>query len=258
MSIRLRKSTPEVNSSVSASSVTVTETVTDTVRTDVVAPVTTMGAPVTQTTHFMARNYLWVYLMLAVIVLVIIIWYASTGCRANEFDRLHVKGVEWIRGSSGRTIMALFLAVALLLLAWSFSSVSGMYRCAGDMNKSNILMGAFGLMLLLVLITFILFYNGSFTTAYYFALFTLLLAVLVTVMFAYYRFSGAALALGLFALFALMATWVIHRISCQNPSRCRKGSGSGGSGSGSASSGSGSGGSPHSSPRGSPYSSPHH
>jgi magnesium-transporting ATPase (P-type) len=251
MSIRLRKSTPDVNSSVSASSTTVTETVTEVTKTDLSPTVESLGVPMKESKHFMTRNYLWAYLLFAVIVMVVIFWYAVSGCRADDFDRLHCKGVEWIKGSSGRTIMGLFLIIALLLVAWACSSVSGIYRCMGDMNKCNGVMGIFGLMMVLVLITFILFYRGSFTKAYYFALFTLLMALLVTIMFAYYKFSAAACAMGLFTLWAVLAAWVIHKVSCQNP--CRRGRGGSGSGSGSK-------GSPREgySPSSSPHGSPHH
>lgn len=248
--IRLSRSPSTAPTSMSASTTTqVVEKVTEVTRTDSAtpAPAAMMAAPVMDTRSFMTRNNLWAYLLVALIVLVIIFWFAVSGCKKDVFDKLHCRGVEWIKGSSGRVIMGLFLVLALLLAAWSASCVAGAYRCMGDLNRSNLVMAAFGLMMILVLVTFVLFYRGSFTNAYYFALVTFLLALLVVIMFAYYGFTGPAMAMGLFALWALMITWVTHKVSCQNP--CS--SGSSGSGSGS----SGSSGSPRGSPHGSPSSS---
>jgi hypothetical protein len=234
----------------SASTTTqVVEKVTEVTRTDTTAPamVGTLASPVMDTRGFMTRHNLWAYLLVALIVVVIIFWLAFSNCKKDIFDKLHCRGVEWIKGSSGRVIMGLFLVIALMLAAWASSCVAGAYRCMGDLNRSNLVMGAFGLLMLLVLVTFVLFYRGSFTTAYYFAIVTFLMALLMVIMFAYYGFTGSAIAMGLFALWALMVTWVAHKVSCQNP--CSKGSGSGSGSSGSSSS-----------PRGSPHGSPssHH
>src|SRR5258706_13315383 len=59
-------------------------------------------SPVMDTRNYMTKNYLWVYLLIAIIVLVIVFWFA-VGCNRNDdFEKLHCKGVEWIKGSSGR------------------------------------------------------------------------------------------------------------------------------------------------------------
>jgi uncharacterized membrane protein YgcG len=147
--------------------------------------------------------------------------------------------------------LAIFLAVALLLLAWGCASVSGMYRCAGDLGKSNMVMGLFGVIIILVLIAFIVFYNRSFAAAYWLMLFAFLLGLLATVLFAFYRCGGASVCAGLFSLFSLYLLWIFYKVNCQNPSCHNSPHGQGGSGSsgssgssgGSGSSGSGS--SPH-------------
>lgn len=226
--IRLSRS-PSVNpTSMSASTTTqVVEKVTEVTRTDSATPAAVSAMDntvIADTRSFMTRNNLWAYLLVALIVLVIIFWFAVSGCKRDIFEKLHCKGVEWVKGSSGRVIMGLFLVIALLLAAWASSYVSGAYRCMGDLNRSNLVMGAFGLLMVLVLATFVLFYRGSFTTAYYFALVTFLFSLLMVVMFAYYRFAGPAMAMGLFALWALLTSWVTHKVSCQNPSDSGSGS----------------------------------
>lgn len=209
----------------------------------------TAPAPVMETRNYMTKNYLWVYLLIAIIVLVIVFWFA-VGCNRNDdFEKLRCKGCEWLKGGSGRTVMGLFLVIAVFLAAWAMSTVAGYYRCGCDMNRSNMVMAAFGLLMLLVLVTFIMFYRGSFTTAYYLALFTLLLALLITISFFYFKFNGPALAMLVFFLWTLLIAWCFHKVSCQNPNHHGgHGGGHAGSSAGSSGSGSGSSGS-HGSPR---------
>jgi uncharacterized membrane protein YgcG len=213
----------------------------------------TMMTPMKDTSNFMTKNYLWVYLLIVIIVLVIIFWYANSKCHKEEFEKLHLKHVEWLKGSSGRCVLGLFLAIALLFLAWGCASTSGMYRCGGDMNKSNMMMGLFGVLVLLVLIAFILFFRGSFSTAYWLMIFTFIIGLLATIFFAFYRMTTAACCLGLFSAFSLFCLWIFHKVNRQNP--CNHGNGhghSGSSGHGSSGSSGSSGGSGSSGSGGSP------
>lgn len=254
MSVRLRPtSAPKMSSHTQTQSVLVAEvTTTD----SPVAVVETEVTPMKSSRNFMSRNHLWVYILIAIIVLVIIFWYACSGCRADEFDKLHCKGIEWMKGSCGRAVMALFLIIALLLLAWSASTVSGCYRMMGDMGRANMVMGLFIVIIILVLIAFIFFYQRDFNTAYWFMLFVLLLGILATIMFAYFKFTGPALAMALFSLWALFIVWCFYKVGCCNP--CHKGGNSSGS-SGSNGGSSGSSGSGASSGSGeSPKRTPHH
>ena len=120
------------------------------------------------------------------------------------------------------------------------------------MNKSNTVAALFGIIALLVLIAFIMFFREKFSTAYWLMIFVFLLGLLATIWFAFMRCSGAALGAGIFTLISLYLVWVFHRVNCQNSS-CNGNKGGSGTSSGgghgggeSSSSGSGSSGGGHS------------
>jgi hypothetical protein len=197
--------------------------------------------PVVETGFYMKRNYLWAYLLVALIIFIIIIWYSLSGDRVCLFDKIHARCIEWIKGSSGRLVMGLFLAIALLLSAWAMAHVAGMYRMMCESGKATTTLVCFGILMILILAMFLCFYGGSFSTAYVLAILLFLFSLLITLMFAYYRCTGPAVAMALVTLWALMMCWVTGKVSAQN---CSTGNGSSGS-SGSNSSGSGGGTSPH-------------
>ena len=117
--IRLSRS-PSVNpTSMSASTTTqVVEKVTEVTRTDSATPAAVSAMDntvIADTRSFMTRNNLWAYLLVALIVLVIIFWFAVSGCKRDIFEKLHCKGVEWVKGSSGNCSVTCCLGFILCL-----------------------------------------------------------------------------------------------------------------------------------------------
>ena len=161
----------------------------------------------------MTRNYLWVYLLISVLVFCIICWLAMKTENKARFDALVVTGVEWIKGSSGRAMLGFFLLVALLLHAWSSCGVGAHL---GTQTYSNMFAGFFAVTMLLVLVGFSLFFAGSYTSAYYVALLVLLINLVSTCVFGYWKMTGMCVASVVFTLWTVLMTWVAYKISIQN------------------------------------------
>ncbi len=167
--------------------------------------------------NFMTRHYLWVYILVAIIVLVVIFWYgASKECK---WKKMNCKGVEWACSSSGRAILAIFLIIAVLLFAWSCAAAAGGQRMNGCGKKANIMILVFVVVMILILIAFIQFFRGSVKSAYWLMIVVLIIAIIGTVLLAYWKLTGAAIAMGIFAIWALVMVWVFNRCSRQHCGR---------------------------------------
>ena len=168
--------------------------------------------------NIMTRHHLWVYIIVTIIVLIIIFWYgASQQC---HWKKMCCKGVEWACSSSGKLLLGLFLIIALLMFAWSCASVAGWCRMMGVNNKANMVIGIFIIVIILVLIAFIQFFRKDFSTAYWLMLVVLIIAIIGTILFAYWKATGPAIAMGIFAIWALVMTYIFQRINSCN-SKCK-------------------------------------
>ena len=173
------------------------------------------------TGNFLTRNYMWVYILIAIIVLVVIFWYACSKDCKDKCKKMSCKGMEWANCSSGRIILGLFLVIAVLLFTWSIARGAAAQRaCCKPMN-ANFLVLVFIIVMVLLLVAFIQFFRGSYKSAYWCILVILLIAIVGTILLAYWRCTGPAVAMGIFALWALVMTYCFQRCSSQN--KCKKG-----------------------------------
>jgi hypothetical protein len=168
--------------------------------------------------NYVTHNYLWVYIVAALLVLLVIFWYGSTADVKARLDDLNVVGVEWLTSSSGKMMLGLFTFVAVLLFAWAASYSSGWYRMLGDTNKCNLIIGFFVVTVLVMLAGSILFLRGSYSTAYWLALLVALMGVIATVYLAYVKATGPAVAAGIFTLWALVMSYATYKVKEQNAS----------------------------------------
>jgi hypothetical protein len=170
--------------------------------------------------NMMTRNYLWVYILVAIIVLVVIFWYCCSKDCKDKHKKMNCKGMEWANCSSGKVIMGIFLVLAVLLFSWSIACAAGWQRAMCQPMRANFLVLVFVIVMVLLLVAFIQFCRGSYKCAYWCMLVILLIAIVGTILIAYWKCTGPAVAMGIFALWALVVTYCFQRCSCQN--KCNK------------------------------------
>ncbi len=159
-------------------------------------------------------KWMWVYLLVAVIVLIIIFVVAAR--QDKKCRNLSYKGVEWANCGSGKVIMGIFLVIALLLLAWACAAVTGQQLACCMKGRAWLALALFVVIIVLVLIAFIQFFRGSFKSAYWLMVAVLVLALIATILFAYWRATGPAVAMGLFTIWSIVIVWLFQRVKCQN------------------------------------------
>lgn len=168
--------------------------------------------------HGYNKQYMWIYLIVAALVMLVFFWYGTSTEVKERLAALNVDGVEWVTSSTGKLVQSVFFAGAFILFAWACSKASSGYGMAGDMRMCWFAIGFFLVTSLVILAGFVLFFKGSYHSAYYAALLALLMGVVGTVGLFYWKHTGPAVAMAVFSLWALVTTYAAQKVCKQNES----------------------------------------
>lgn len=175
--------------------------------------VTETKTTTTRMNPFTSDWVLWVYLVIAAIVLVICWWIAAVRDSVNYWKSLTM--VSW---AQNLWVMGILMIVALLLLAYATYRAYVASDILGDRLNVNMIMLTFALQMVLLVVAFaVLFRNHQTSTAFYFVL---LLVVITAWQFYLFQRSGDRVAVWLLLLYAIwlvVALFISWNVYTSNP-----------------------------------------
>jgi hypothetical protein len=156
----------------------------------------------------LGKKDLWVFMIIAIILLIVLYYISSNHCEVLE----NLKTCSW---NNYYYFGAIVLAIGVLVLAY------GCYMafCVADNQSKTLIAISFGLISVLLIVAFTLFFrNGNFSGAFYTSLFILLVAVLC--MYFCYRVKRAAGYTNIvFVIVAIILAWGMWDVTSNNCNR---------------------------------------